>query len=106
MGACGRDESNLRPSFLPPTTFFPELISPPTIVPELTKGYQLGLGAGAELDTCQTASPSIIKSGREASLFTVFILQLRLVAQRGEVTFPRSHSTHVTGPSFNPSPCI
>lgn len=73
MDACGGDEWNLRPSFFRPTTF-PELISFPTTVPELTKGYQLGLGAGAELDTCQTASPSIIKSGREASLFTVFIL--------------------------------
>lgn len=104
MDARG-DESNLKPSFFPPTTF-PELISPSTTLPELTKVYQLGLGADAELDTCQTASPSIIKSGREVSVFTVFILQLRFVAQRGEVTFPRSHSTHVTGPSFNPSPCI
>lgn len=69
MDARG-DESNLRPSFFPPTTF-PELISPSTTLPKVTKGYQLGLGADAELDTCQTASPSIIKSGREASVFTV-----------------------------------
>lgn len=40
----------------------------------------------------------------EASIITVFILQLKFVAQRREVTFSRSHSMYVAEPRFNPRP--